>query len=304
MTKYAIEADSVGRRFGTTEAVSDVRFALKTDMICGLLGRNGAGKTSLMSLITGQDRPTSGGVRVFGNDPFERAATLNQVSFIRDNQRYPDDYKLKHVLRIAPHFHEKWDAELAEKLAETFRIPSKPIVKKYSRGQLSALGVIIGIASRAKLTLLDEPYLGLDATARQTFYDTLIADYAEHPRTFLVSTHLIDEMQPLLEHVLVLDKGRLVLDQSTEQLAKYAYTVSGIARHVEQITSGHTVLHAHKVGALLSATVQGAPDADQRRLAEQHGVEIGTASLQQLVSALGSDHNSEHTDLSLEGVPS
>src|SRR6201746_2103618 len=93
-----------------------------------------------------------------------------------------------------------------------FRLPTNRRIKKLSRGQLSAVGVIVGLASRAPLTFFDEPYLGLDAVARQLFYDRLLADYAEHPRTVVLSTHLIDEISNLLENVLVLDHGRLTLD--------------------------------------------------------------------------------------------
>jgi energy-coupling factor transporter ATP-binding protein EcfA2 len=97
---------------------------------------------------------------------------------------------------------------------DDFALPGNRAVKKLSRGMASAVGIVIGLAAHAEITLFDEPYLGLDAVARQIFYDRLLADYAEHPRTVLLSTHLIDEVANLLEHVVVIDRGRIVADPS------------------------------------------------------------------------------------------
>ncbi|HQJ34177.1 MAG TPA: ABC transporter ATP-binding protein, partial [Rhodoglobus sp.] len=198
-----IEVDGLTRRYGRLAAVDDATFTLEGNRIHGLLGRNGAGKTTLMQLLTGQEFASSGTIRVFGQSPVENAGVLQHVSFIKESQRYPEDFRPKHVLRSAPWFFENWDADFAEQLVDDFRLPLNTRIKKLSRGQLSAIGVIVGLASRAPLTFFDEPYLGLDAVARQTFYDRLLEDYAEHPRTVVLSTHLIDEVANLLEHVLV-----------------------------------------------------------------------------------------------------
>src|SRR5699024_8944951 len=111
--------------FGRVKALDDISFAVPEHSIVGLLGRNGAGKTATMSLIAGQDRPTAGRVEVFGQTPFEHAPTLSQTIYVRDNQRYPDDYRLHHVLRIAPEFAPNWSAEVAAELVDGFRIPAK-----------------------------------------------------------------------------------------------------------------------------------------------------------------------------------
>ena len=287
MTDHALRIDSVSRRFGRTEALADVSFAVPEHTICGLLGRNGAGKTTMMSILAGHDRADRGTVRVFGADPFENAGAMSSVSFIRDNQRYPDDYYLKHVLRVGPLFHMNWSEEIAEEVVERFRLPAKPPVKKYSRGQLSALGVLIGLASRAPLTVFDEPYLGLDATARQLFYDLLIREYSKHPRTILMSTHLIDEMDGLLEHVVVLDQGRVVRDSTVEDAQQAAFTVSGPTVAVEKVVAGARVLRTHRVGGLVSLTVEGAITPAVADAAAAAGVQVQRATLQDFVAALG-----------------
>lgn len=296
MTTPAIEVTGLTRRFGRVTAAEEVSFTVAENSICGLLGRNGAGKTTLMSIISGQDRPTAGNVRVFGERPFENASVLARLSFVRDNQRYPEDYRLRHLLDVAPRFHEGWDAALAARLLDAFQLPAKPLVKKLSRGQLSAVGIVLGLASRAPLTIFDEPYLGLDATARTLFYDALLQDYAEHPRTILVSTHLIDEMESLLDSVVIVDRGRLVRADSLEQLAGAAYTVSGPAAATTAFAAGSRILREHRVGGLLSLTVEGSLDAARVARARDARLDLQPARLQELVAAYGA------TDP--EGVPS
>ncbi|HRN29470.1 MAG TPA: ABC transporter ATP-binding protein, partial [Terrimesophilobacter sp.] len=159
----AIEVTGLSRHFGDVRAVDDVSFSVTADRIYGLLGRNGAGKTTLMQLLSGQDFPTSGSIRVFGGNPVENATVLQNVSFIKESQKYPDDFTVKHVLTSAPWFFHNWDADFADRLLGDFRLPVNRKIKKLSRGQLSAVGVIVGLASRASLTFFDEPYLGLDA---------------------------------------------------------------------------------------------------------------------------------------------
>ena len=289
MTESAIRLAGVTRRFGRTTALDDVTVDVPSDVVCGLLGRNGAGKTTLMSILAGHDRPSSGRVEVLGRDPFEHGAVMSSISLIRDNQRYPEDFKLRHVLRVAPRFHERWDADLAAELVDAFRLPSRPTVKRMSRGQQSGLGIVIGLSSRAPLTVFDEPYLGLDATARRIFADRLLASRLEggEPRTIVLSTHLIDEMEQLLDHVVILDGGRLVRSGTTEEVTAGAHSLSGPAEAVGRLAATRVPLATHRVGGLVSLVFAGeAPDhlAAEARAA---GVQLSPVGLQDLVAAFG-----------------
>jgi ABC-2 type transport system ATP-binding protein len=278
----AVHVEGLTKRFGSFTAIDDVSFTVKPNRIYGLLGRNGAGKTTIMQLLTGQDFATSGDIRVFGEKPVENARILQNICFIKESQRYPDDFQPKHVFRSAPWFFENWDQEFAEQLIEDFRLPLNRRIKKLSRGQLSAVGVIVGLASRAPLTFFDEPYLGLDAVARQIFYDRLLEDFAEHPRTVVLSTHLIDEVANLLEHVLVIDQGRILMDEDAEEMRTSATTVVGQRTAVDGFVTGLDVLHRDGIGGLASVTV-GALSPAQRAEAAAAGLELSPVSLQQLI---------------------
>jgi ABC-2 type transport system ATP-binding protein len=284
MTAVATLED-VTMRFRSATAVDGVTASIEAGAITGLLGRNGAGKTTLMQLLTGHRVPTSGRIRVFGEQPYENEDVLRRICFVKEGQRYPDAFRVKDAVEAASWLHPGWDDELAQSLLADFELPLRRPVKKLSRGMTSAVGIVIGLASRAPLTIFDEPYLGLDAVARQLFYDRLIADYAEHPRTVLLSTHLIEEIGDLLEHVLLIDSGRLLLAADADSLRDSAVTVTGPADRVAGFGRGRTVLRTESLGAFRRSVVSGA--ADQDRLAAQAlGLTAEPTSLQQLVVAL------------------
>jgi len=277
-----IEVTDLARTYGKVAAVSDVSFSIEENSICGLLGRNGAGKTTLMRLVTGQEFASAGEIRVFGENPVENAGVLARTCFVRESQVYPDGFRGKHVLRAAAHLFPNWDADYAARLVDEFRVPLDRRMKKMSRGQRSSVGVIIGLASRAELTLLDEPYAGLDAVARELFYDHLLRDYSENPRTIVLSTHLIDEAARLLEHVLVVDNGSLLMDAAADDLRGTAVTLVGSHNSVERFATGRPVLGWESIGGLSSVTLTGLSDADKAD-AVAAGLELAPVSLQQLI---------------------
>lgn len=277
-----IEVEGLTKHYRGVTAVDDATFALQGPAIHGLLGRNGAGKTTLMQLISGQEFASSGTIRVFGESPVENPDVLGRMCFIKESQVYPDGFKAPHVLRAASWFFPHWNEELAQQLVEDFRLPVKRQVKKMSRGQRSALGAIVAIASRAELTLLDEPYAGLDAVARHLFYDRLLADYAEHPRTIVLSTHLIDEAADLLERVIVIDSGRIVINELADDLRGSATTLAGRAEDVERFAQGRDVIDQSRLGGLATVTLLGLT-AQDKDTAQKAGLEISPVSLQQLI---------------------
>jgi ABC-2 type transport system ATP-binding protein len=289
-----VTLEDVTMRFRATTAVDGVTASIEPDTITGLLGRNGAGKTTLMQLLTGHRVPTSGTVRVFGQRPYENEAVLRRICFVKESQRYPDAFRVQDAVRAASWLHPGWDDDLARQLLAEFELPLRRPVKKLSRGMTSAVGIVIGLASRAPLTIFDEPYLGLDAVARQLFYDRLIADYTDHPRTVVISTHLIEEIGDLLERVLLIDRGRLLLAEDADVLRDTALTVSGPEERVSTFGRGREVLHAESLGGFRRAVVRAAGTQDHLA-AQTLGLTVEPTSLQQLVVAL-SRHSAPATD--------
>jgi ABC-2 type transport system ATP-binding protein len=207
---------------------------------------------------------------------------LRRLVFVREDQVYPD-FKVRHALRVASWFYPRWSPELADSLLADFELPPGRAIKKLSRGMRSALGIVIGLAARADVTLFDEPYAGLDAVARQIFYDRLLAEYAEQPRTILLSTHLIDEAAGLLERVIVIDHGRVVLKADADDLRGVATAVSGPVLAVDEFTAERVLWDRRRVASQASVVVVGALDETDRTKARSLHLDLSPLTLQQLV---------------------
>jgi ABC-2 type transport system ATP-binding protein len=278
----AISVSGLTRRYPDHVALKDVSLTLGARTITGLLGRNGAGKTTLLRILAGQEFPSSGSVQVLGAAPAENENVLRRLVLVREDQVYPD-FKVRHALRAASFCYRRWDAGLAASLLDDFGLRVGKTIKSLSRGQRSALGITIGLAARAEVTLFDEPYTGLDAVARQIFYNRLLADYADFPRTVLLSTHLIDEAAALFENVVVIDRGRVVLDAAADGLRGMVTMVSGPVLAVDSFTDGRPVWERRGLGSQASVVVVGQVSGEDRERARSLGLDLTPLSLQQLV---------------------
>ncbi|MDN5995536.1 ABC transporter ATP-binding protein [Acidipropionibacterium jensenii] len=282
-----ITISSVSKSFGRTEVLHSIDLQLPPNQVYGLLGSNGVGKTTLMSIICNHIFPTSGEVLIDGRHPAENAEILERTCFIHEDQRWHDDFTLDILMRVAPRFFARWSAQTAETLAERFRLPRRTRLKKMSRGQRSALAITISLASRAPYTFLDEPYLGLDPSARSIFYSELLQEISEVPRTVIMSTHLIDEAASLMEDVILMRQGHVEMHADVDSITSQSFTVRGLSADVAQVVAGLEVLSRKSMGRIESTMVRGNLNGQAHRRAEELHVSIEPAGLQDLVAALG-----------------
>ncbi|WP_238332043.1 ATP-binding cassette domain-containing protein [Kribbella jejuensis] len=287
-TALTVRTENLSVRFAGVPALDRLDLRLAPGKIHGLLGRNGSGKSTLAATLAGFRRPDEGRVLIEGGDlgpaqePYENAVVTSRVCLIRESGDVPDSVPVRYALRLAAALRPYWDADLAAELVERFEIPQNKKIQKLSRGKKSALGVIVGLASRAPLTIFDESYLGMDVPSRHLFYDVLLADYAEVPRTIVLSTHLVSEVSTMLEEVVILDKGRLVTQSAVDALRGRGASIVGPAAAVDQFTAGFTVLAEERLGGTKSTTVLGDLDPVLLAQAASAGLEVGPVGLQDL----------------------
>ena len=283
---FAIEARNVTKKYGTTIAIDDINISLEKDKIYGLLGRNGAGKTTLMQLLAGQLLPTLGTIEVMGEAVLENPRALNQVcnvgSFANQNSNYVKTFKAKDFLTSASMFFPNWDGDFAQQLVELFSLDLKKPFKDLSTGMHSMISIIISLASRAPVTLLDEPYSGLDAAARQEFYDILAEDYSSNPRTIIFSTHLIDEATNLFEDVILLHQGRVLLAETLEAIQEASFIVSGDRDTMSSMVVNKRIIHQQVLGGRTSYALFAPLSDRERQEYIRAGLELRHLSLQQL----------------------
>lgn len=287
-TALTVRTEELSVRFAGVPALDRLDLRLAPGKIHGLLGRNGSGKSTLAATLAGFRRPDVGRVLIEGGDlgaaqePYENAVVTSRTCLIRESGDVPDAVPVKHAVRLAAALRPYWDADLAAELMDRFEIPQDKKIQKLSRGQKSALGVVLGLASRAPLTIFDESYLGMDVPSRNLFYDMLLADYAEVPRTIVLSTHLVGEVSTMLEEVVILDKGRLVTQSPVDALRGRGASIVGPSAVVDEFTAGFTVLAEERLGGTKSTTVLGDLDPALLDQAAAAGLEIGPVGLQDL----------------------
>ncbi|MEV4638606.1 ABC transporter ATP-binding protein [Actinoplanes sp. NPDC049548] len=269
-------------RYSATTAIDALTLELAPGRIYGLLGRNGSGKTSLLSVLAAYRKADGGSVLVDGEDPFENPRTMRDTVFIRDTLDVADSDRIGRVLDFHARLRPRWDAGYAAHLLDVFGLDRRTRVSALSRGQRSSLGVVLGLACRASLTLLDEVYLGMDAAARSAFYRELLDDYLAHPRTIVLSTHLIQEVADLFEEVVIIDRGRLVVSEDTDTFRSRGVAVTGPAEAVETFVSGRTVLGTQSLGGVRQATLYGELGDEEERRAELAGLSLAPVGIQDL----------------------
>lgn len=286
----AIELVDLTVRFGDTVAVDAVTTTIRGGAITGLLGRNGAGKSTLLRTLAGHRRPTQGTVRIAGEDPYEHEQLMADVCLVRHDGDFNLDLSVADSIAIASALRPSWDDDDLRRLLDRFQLQAdRTKVGALSLGQRAALAVSIGTATRAPVTLFDEPHLGLDAPSRYAFYDELLATYMANQRTIVVSTHLIDEMASMFEDVVIIDGGALLVHEPADEIRTRGLELTGPAPAVDAVTAGLRVLATRTLGPTRSSVVFGQIDRDLRARASASGVEVGPIPLQDLFVAMTSE---------------
>src|SRR3954463_7499006 len=205
-----IQVRGLTRRFGTTVALDDVRLTVPRGIVFGLVGANGAGKTTLIRHLLGLLRAESGAVRVFGRDPVgDPVGVLSRVGYLSEEKDLPPWMRVGELLRYVRAFYPAWDDAFAEELRRTFGLDPAARVRDLSRGQKARTGLLVALAYRPELLILDEPSTGLDPLARRDILAAVLRTVAQEGRTVLFSSHLLDEVERVSDHVALLDRGRV-----------------------------------------------------------------------------------------------
>jgi ABC-2 type transport system ATP-binding protein len=219
MTEFAIDVSQLHRRFGSTLALDDVTLRVRPGMVFGLVGQNGAGKTTLIKHLLGMLRPHKGRVSVFGLAPAEHPVqVLGRIGYLSEDRDLPRWMRVGELLRYQMAFYPKWDANYADQLRREFDLDSGQKVRHLSRGQTALLGLLVALAHRPELLILDEPSSGLDPLARGDILSAIIRTVADEGRTVLFSSHLLEEVQRVADEVALLYQGRVLLEGELDQL--------------------------------------------------------------------------------------
>lgn len=277
----------ITKTYGGKDVLHGIDLELESGKIYGLIGRNGAGKTTLLSVLTSQNPASRGSVTFEGQPVWENPGVLEHLCFSRELSQMTGNngnaMKVKEYLRIAATCFPYWDKEMAECLVKEFGLDVKKKISQLSKGMLSMVTIIVALASKAEFTFMDEPVAGLDVVAREHFYQLLLEEFAATGRTFVISTHIIEEAADIFEEVIIVDQGRVLLKENTQELLERSYHISGHAEEVDAATEGMEKHHEEKIGRSKGVTVLLKPG---QRLPEQYEISIQKPNLQKVFVSL------------------
>lgn len=282
MAQTVLEARHLVKRYGRTTALDDFSAGFEAGRIYGLLGRNGAGKTTLLNIMTARAHASGGTVTAFGEPVWENARVLPRICYMAEKNLFSRHMKVKHLLAAGAGFFENFDRPFAQELCRRFELDTGKSYQALSRGYESILRIVIGLASRAPITIFDEPVLGLDAAVREEFYRVMVDDFARHPRTYILSTHMVEESADLFDEAVIIRDGRLIEQTPTETMRENSHYVTGRPEDVESDVSGLHVVHRDTVAGVRIAAIYGALDEGQTQAIAAAGLQLSPVPIQKM----------------------
>jgi len=279
-----IEFKNVTKKYGNTTAIDGMSLKLPESGIYCLLGRNGAGKTTFLKLLAGHIAASEGEVIVAGKkiSPGRMPETIHFV----ENSAGQFNLRMSELIDIASELQKGFDRDFALDMMRRFDLKPNKKFRQLSFGMKTMLTTIITLANNSKAILLDEPTLGFDAIMRDQFNNILIESYSAHPRVIIVSTHLIDEIAKVTERLIIIDKGKVLIETGIDEVDEKAYTLSGSVSAVTPLLDGLNCIGRTTIGSVMAAYIY------DDRITPPDGVVINRISLQDFfISIVGGKGN-------------
>lgn len=269
----------VSKKYGKKTVLDGLSLKFEQGHSYGLLGRNGAGKSTLINIIMQRCKRDGGVITLDGQVTDNNDKLMSRLFCMNNTSLYPAGFRVKTVFSITNSMYDKFDMEYAVKTAEMFGLDMKKRLKQLSTGYNTVYKVILALASNADFVFLDEPVLGIDVNQRELFYKTLARKMADGTSCFIISTHIIEEIQNLIDRTMILHGGRIILDGDTESLINSYAAISGKAEAVDAFTADKRVVCTESMGVFKKSVFEAA-DFSERDVPE--GLSLDTVNLQQL----------------------
>ncbi|MCD2257057.1 ABC transporter ATP-binding protein [Lactobacillus sp. CC-MHH1034] len=228
--------------------MKSINLTFETGHIYGLLGRNGAGKSTLLNLINNRMFVSDGTIALDGHPIKNNEQALNQLFMTSEDTLYPGDMRVKKMWRTTQDFYGTFDWSFAKRLARNFNLDPNFKLKKLSTGNRSIAKLITALGAPTKFIFLDEPTLGMDATNRDIFYQALLEKFGSGDQSLILSTHLIQEVEKMIDHIFVIDHGQLIEDQSVEAVQSHAFAISGSETLIKEHIASSKIMSVEPFG--------------------------------------------------------
>ena len=275
----AIQIKNITKRYKGVTALDDVSLSFEFGKIYGFLGRNGAGKSTLINIIANRIFADQGEVLIDGIPAKENMGVHEKIFCMSEADLYDRDLKVKEHFKWTNRFYSDFDLEKALALSRKFDLDVNKRFKALSKGYQSIFKLIVALSINVPYVIFDEPVLGLDANHRELFYSLLLKELENNERTLILATHLIEEVSNIIEEVVLIDKGKILLQKTVEELLETGYSVSGLAQEVDRYCDGRNVIGYDELGNLKVAYVLG----EKAALPQNSNLQIAAMNLQKTI---------------------
>lgn len=267
-----IQCEQLAKNFGSHKTLKNITCAIESEKIVGIIGRNGAGKSTLLNLLAGYLQPTSGSCHILGEHPFNNIQTAANTILIDDRLSFSNYLTLEEILVMGADFYPNWQGELAFKLLDFAQLAKKEKHQDLSKGQLATFNLIYGLASRCALTILDEPMNGMDEAIRSDFYRAILKEYIAFPRTILIASHHLQELESILEEILLIDDGVVIAHAPIDELKQQLIAITGPSHALAPLLAD-AILYAKKdLGNMTTAVVDASTLFIQEEVLQEKGI--------------------------------
>lgn len=273
-----IQIKNITKKYNGLTALDNVSFSFEFGKIYGFLGRNGAGKSTLINVIANRIFADEGTVLVDDVPARENMKVQEKIFCMSETDLYDKDLKIKEHFKWINRFYDSFNINKALEISEKFDLDTDKRSKALSKGYQSIFKLTVALSLNVPYVIFDEPVLGLDANHRELFYDLLLKDYEDGERTIIIATHLIEEVANIIEEVVLIDKGKILLQESVERLLETGYSISGITKEVDDYCIDKNVIGYDELGSLKIAYVLG----EKTPLPENSNLQISAMNLQKL----------------------
>ena len=273
----AIQIKNITKSYNDIKALDNVSFSFEFGKIYGFLGRNGAGKSSLINIIANRVFADKGDILIDDITAKENIAVQEKIFCMSEADLYDKDLKIKEHFKWINRFYETFDMNKAIEISEKFNLNTNKKFKALSKGYQSIFKLTVALSLNVPYIIFDEPVLGLDANHRELFYNLLLKEYENDERTFIIATHLIEEVANIVEEVVLIDEGKVLLQANVGTLLETGYSVSGVAQEVDNYCVDKNVIGYDELGGLKIAYILGG-----KTITKNSNLQISTMNLQKL----------------------
>ena len=288
-----IQCEQLTKNFGNHKALQNITCAIESKKIVGIIGRNGAGKSTLLNILAGYLQPTRGTCHIFNENPFNNIQTAANTIFIDDHLSFSDYLTLEEILTMGADFYPDWQNELAYRLLDYAGLSKKAKHQQLSKGQLATFNLIYGLVSRCALTILDEPMNGMDEAIRSDFYRVILKEYIAFPRTILIASHHLQEMEAILEEILLIDEGIVIAHASVDELRQQLISLTGPSHALAPLLADAKIYAKIELASMTSVVVDASKHFFQENELQEKGITTAYFSASEVCKYLTSKEGSD-----------